>query len=258
MLSYFIFHAFLYHAADGPGSVLRIEPLLCKEEDNILVCVQRVALLFQTFFETGEVQLHDLADVFLVECVEDNGVVNAVEELRSQIVLEFLDDFCAFFLVGVIVFPGFVLELESYLPCLLCEFCCTDIARHDDNRIREVHLLSLAICEYAVFQNLQENVEEFRMRLLDFVEENNRVGFATHRFRKLPALLISHVSCRCSYEARDVVALHELRHIDLDEGIFTVEYFLCDCAHEFSFSHAGRAEEEERANGPALITNANA
>ena len=45
-----------------------------------------------------------------------------------------------------------------------------DVRRHDDHRVAKIDGAALAVGETAVVENLQQDVEDVRMRLFDFVE----------------------------------------------------------------------------------------
>jgi hypothetical protein len=57
------------------------------------------------------------------------------------------------------------------------------------------------------------------MGLLDFVEKHDRVALAPNRFGQLAAFVEADVSGRRTNESADVVTLHELAHVDLDERV---------------------------------------
>ena len=44
-----------------------------------------------------------------------------------------------------------------------------------------------AVSDFALFQNLEQEMHDIRMGLFDLIEEHNRVGAPSHRFGKLTA-----------------------------------------------------------------------
>ena len=60
-----------------------------------------------------------------------------------------------------------------------------EVRGHDDDRVAEVDGAALAVRQPAVVEHLEERVEDVGVRLLDLVEENDRVGPPPHRFREL-------------------------------------------------------------------------
>jgi len=67
---------------------------------------------------------------------------------------------------------------------------------HDDDRVLEVHPVAQAVGEMAVLEHLQQDVEDIGMRLLDFVEQHDRVGVSLHFLGELTAFLVAHVPGR--------------------------------------------------------------
>jgi hypothetical protein len=98
-----------------------------------------------------------------------------------------------------------------------------EVRGHDHDRVAEVHGAPLPVRETAVVEHLQQHVEHVRVRLLDFIEQDHRIRTAAHRFRQVPALLVTDVSGRRADEPCHGVLLHELRHVDADHRVFGVE-----------------------------------
>ena len=55
----------------------------------------------------------------------------------------------------------------------------TQIGRHHDHGVAKVHRAPVPVGETSVIQHLQQHVEHIRMRLFDFVEQDDAVGTAT-------------------------------------------------------------------------------
>ncbi len=91
------------------------------------------------------------------------------------------------------------------------------------------------------------------MRLLDLVEQENRIRPPAHRFGQLPALLVADVPGRRAHEPGDGVPLLVLRHVEPDERALVVEHELGERTRELGLADAGRAEEDERADRPVRI-----
>src|SRR4029077_19848388 len=56
---------------------------------------------------------------------------------------------------------------------------------HDDNRVPEIDLLAKAVGDFALFQNLEQQIHDIRISLFDLIEEHNRVGAPSNCFGKL-------------------------------------------------------------------------
>ena len=67
---------------------------------------------------------------------------------------------------------------------------------HDDNRVPEIDLLAKAVGDFALFQNLEQEMHDIRMSLFDLIEQHHRVGAPSHRFGKLTAFLVADVARR--------------------------------------------------------------
>src|SRR5215216_3669723 len=100
----------------------------------------------------------------------------------------------------------------------------------------------------AVFKNLQQDVEDVGMRLLDFVEQDDRVRIALHLFGELTTLFVPDVSRRRSDQLRDGVLLHVFRHVKANQRVLAAEQELRERARELRLADAGRAKEHEAAD----------
>ena len=62
------------------------------------------------------------------------------------------------------------------------------VRSHDDNRVSEIDLLAKAVGDFALFQNLEQEMRDIRMSLFDLIGEHHRVGASSNSFGKLTAL----------------------------------------------------------------------
>ena len=133
-----------------------------------------------------------------------------------------------------------------------------DVGGHDDDRVAEVHAAALGVGQVAVVEDLQQHVEDLRVRLLDLVQQDQAVRLAAHGVRQLAGVVVADVARRSADETRDVVLLHELRHVELDHGFFAAEHELGQHARQVRLADAGGAEEHEHADRPARVLQAGA
>ena len=126
-----------------------------------------------------------------------------------------------------------------------------DVARHDDDGVREVRRAPAPVGQPPVVEHLEEQVEDVRVRLLDLVEEQHAVGPAAHGLGQVPALLAVDVPGRRADEALRHVLLHELAHVEAGHRLLVVEEELGERLGELRLAHAARPEEEERPDGLA-------
>src|SRR3989344_5589809 len=98
--------------------------------------------------------------------VENYDIVNPVEEFRSEIILK---TFCNL-LLHLILFPALPTIVEAYSTGLT-QILRSDIGSKYNNSVLEINRPTLRIRKSTIIQYLQENVEDFRMCLLNLVEE---------------------------------------------------------------------------------------
>ena len=93
-------------------------------------------------------------------------------------------------------------------------------------RVAEVDPAALGVGQVPVLEDLEQDVEDLGVRLLDLVEQDHGVALAPHGLGQLAALVEADVAGRRADQAADVVALHELAHVDLDERVLAAEHEL--------------------------------
>ena len=122
-----------------------------------------------------------------------------------------------------------------------------EVGRHDHHGVLEVDRPAFAVGQSPIIQQLQQDVQDLRMRFLDFVEQHDRVRPAPHRFGQLSGVLVPDVSRRRADHPRDGVLLLILRHVDAHHRLLVVEQKLRERARQLRLADAGRTEEEEAA-----------
>ena len=127
------------------------------------------------------------------------------------------------------------------------------VGRHDDNRVLEGHLATLAIGQTTVIKYLQQHVKDIRMSLLHLVEQDHRVRTTAHGLGELTALVVAHVSRGRTNQTLDAELLHILGHVDTHERALVIEQALGQRLGELGLAHAGGAQEEEAADGLVRI-----
>ncbi len=98
-----------------------------------------------------------------------------------------------------------------------------DVRGHDEDHVLEIDRVPQAVGQLAVLENLEQDVEDIGVRLLDFVEQDNRIRRTLDALGQLAALLVAHVARRRADELGDGVLLHVLRHIEADERLVGAE-----------------------------------
>ncbi|CAN4003274.1 Malate-2H(+)/Na(+)-lactate antiporter, partial [Dysosmobacter welbionis] len=166
--------------------------------------------------------------------VEGDDCVHPVDELRPQELLERLHG-----PVGVLLVHG---AAEAHGALL---GGAAGVGGHDDDGILKVHLAAVGVGDLAVIQDLEKDVQHIGMGLLNLVEEDHGVGLAADLLCQLARLVIPHVARRGAHQTGDGVLLHELRHIQPDQGIRRVEEVCCQLLHQLCLAHAGGPHKDE-------------
>src|SRR5699024_53557 len=134
-------------------------------------------------------ECHDFFQMFFLETVEDDGVVDTVDEFWTE---------CVFQLFHHRISDGIV------IPCTLCstkacellifEFMRPDIGCHDDDRIAEVHCAPVGVCQSSVIKHLQQHVEYVVVCVFEFIEHDELIRLPYHLFSELAAVIITDVA----------------------------------------------------------------
>ena len=179
--------------------------------------------------------------------MEDHHIVHAVEKFGTEVLAQHLHH----------AFRG-VSEGGFVLQRIAGQESCPQVRGHDQDRIFEVHHAALRVREPPVVEHLQQHVEDIRMRLLDFIEQNDRVRAPADGFRELSALVVTHVTGRCADHASHGMFFHVLAHVEADHRLLIVEEKLSQRAGGFRLADARWPEEDERPDGPLGIAEAGA
>ena len=83
-----------------------------------------------------------------------------------------------------------------------------------------------------------------------------RVRAAADRFGELAPFFVADVARRGADQAADGVLFHEFAHVEADHGVLVVEQHFGEGLAQLGFAHAGRAEEDERADRAVRILQA--
>jgi hypothetical protein len=125
-------------------------------------------LLRKAFLKAANLDFHDMGQFLLVEALENDDVVHAVQEFGAEMAFQLGHD---------LVFHRLMRSLVRVtIEEIFLDDGRAEVAGHDDDRVLEIHSAALSVREPAIVEHLQEHVENVGMRLLDFVEENDGVG----------------------------------------------------------------------------------
>ena len=131
----------------------------------------------------------------------------------------------------------------------LLDVLATEVRRHDDDRILEIHRPALVVGEPSVVKNLQKRIEYVGVCLLNLVEQHHAVGLAAYGFGKLSALVVAHIPRRRSDKTRYTELLLILAHVDSRHHVFVVKQIFGQRLGQFGLACARGSEEDKRCNG---------
>lgn len=94
---------------------------------------------------------YNFADMFLIESIEDNDVVDAIQKFGAEVFFELCDDFLSLFFILEFFCSCFIMELEANFCCLTTQFFCPNITCHDNNGVGEVHAFSVSVRQHSIF-----------------------------------------------------------------------------------------------------------
>src|SRR5690348_9488520 len=209
-----------------------------RREDNLHLPVD------QSIVHLAHEQVDDTEQVIIAERVEDYNLIQPVEELRIERPLYFVHHHFFHRLA-----PGFVrARLETEAGALL-QMPSTQVRRHDDDGVTEIHGVAETVGQLPVFKHLQQNVEYVRMSLLDFIQQDDGIRRPADTLGQLTAFFVAHIPRRCADEFRNGVLFHEFRHIEANQRFLRPKQEFGQAARDFGFANAGGSKEKEAAHG---------
>ena len=128
-----------------------------------------------------------------------------------------------------------------------------DVRSHDDHGVLEIDRPPLPVCDPAVVEYLQQDVENILVGLFDLVEEHHGIRLAPHRFAKLAALFVTDITGRRADQPRDGVFLHIFAHVDADHGLLVIEQKFRQRARQLCLADPGRSQKNEGTDRPVFI-----
>ena len=162
----------------------RIEAHVSQQLARLVRQLQTHILRLHTLGELRDHQVDDASNLRLRQRREHDRVVDAVEELGTEVLLELLRDLR---LHATVVVRRVIRRLEARQDTLV-NVAGTQVRRHDDDGVLEVHLSALRVRQAPLLQDLKQRVEDIRVSLLNLVEEDDRERLAAHLLRELATL----------------------------------------------------------------------
>ena len=189
----------------------------------------------------------NLRNLVFIQAVKDNDIVNTVEHLRAEGLFEVCKHFFLNPLKGLLARVTVSAKTERFAR-LAGDLVGADVRGHDDDRVFEIDLAALAVGKLSILQNLKQDVKHVRMRLFNFIEQDDRIRFSAHLFGELAALVIADIARRRTDHARHTVLLHVFGHIDTHHGVLVAEERFGQRLAQLGLADACGPEEDKRAN----------
>src|SRR5690606_26636431 len=138
--------------------------------------LKRDVLVLQLRLQLNEELIDDALDHFVTQATKlDNGI-QTVSEFRRKALLDH------FHRIGRVV----LMRKANRSSC--CRFR-SGIGGHDKNDVAEIRLAPVVVGQRAMVHDLQQQVEDFRMRLLNFIEQEHAVRLLGDRLSQQAALV---------------------------------------------------------------------
>src|SRR5713226_7461010 len=116
----------------------------------------------------------------------------------------------------------------------------------------------MSVGQAPVVEDLQQRIEDFRMRFLDLVEQDDLVWPTPYGFGELSAPVEADVAWRRTEQTAHRVRLHVLGHVQPQQGVLVVEQVVGERLGQLGLAYARRAQEQERADWSLRIAEAGA
>jgi hypothetical protein len=116
--------------------------------------------------QIGQQQVHDARDFLKRERLEEDCLVDAIEEFRPERPAQLRHHALAHAIRNRIARHA------------LDQVGRTDVRRHDDDGVLEIHRAPLRVSQPSVIENLQQDVKHVGMRFLDFIEKDHGIWLA--------------------------------------------------------------------------------
>ena len=113
----------------------------------------------------------------------------------------------------------------------------------------------MMIGQLAVVHDLKQDIEQVGMRLLDLVQQKHAMRVLVDGIGQQAALIVSNIARRRTDQARDAVTLHIFGHV---EPLELDPHDGGELSRDFRLADAGRAGEQEGADGLVRLAQASA
>ena len=153
---------------------------------------------------------HELVDHFLhnlqVQGIEMNRLIQAIAKFRAK------HFFNRFFALGSRILVG-IPEANG----LLAHFPGSGIGGHHQNHISEICLFPVVVSQGGMIHDLQQDVEQIRMRFFDLIEQQDAVGMFADPVGEQSALVKTDIAGGSADQPRHGMLFHVLTHVKAKE-----------------------------------------
>src|SRR5438270_2218294 len=240
-----VFDHALNGAAQRASTVLGIETFVDQEVLRCRRYNQFQLLLGQLNTYTLQQQFDYRVHLFDAQRVENDNFIDTVQELGFEGILQFAEYLALHRLVLILIGSGLIRRLFEADGGFFVQKACANVGGHDDDGVAEVHRAAFGVGQLAVFQNLEQHVEHVRMSLFDLVQQDDAVRLTAYCLGELAAFFVTDISGRRANETGCRVTLHELRHVNFDEGFFASEHKLGQGLCQFGLTDTRGSHEDE-------------
>jgi hypothetical protein len=108
----------------------------------------------------------------------------------------------------------FLADIGAETDAFLGHVAGPGIGRHDQDDIAEIDRFAMMVGQAAIIHHLQQDVEQVRMRLFDFVEQQHAMRVLIDRIGQQSALIETDITRRRADQAADAVPLHIFAHVE--------------------------------------------
>mmetsp|Transcript_19593 Transcript_19593/g.42198 ORF Transcript_19593/g.42198 Transcript_19593/m.42198 type:complete len:313 (+) Transcript_19593:210-1148(+) len=227
----------LHSPSNGPSAIGRVVAGGGDALESGFSHEERHVPLEKPLSDSRHLHARNVGDAISCQPIEQDDLVEPVDELGGE---RLADGF--HHLWPALLGRGAVWQSD--------EVVCAEVGGEDDERVAEVDSLPVRVTQVALVHHLQQDGGHLAVRLLELVQEQQRVGSPPDSLGELAALVVADVAGGRAHEARDCVALGELRHVEAGDGFLGVEKKVREGLAELRLAHSGGAHKEEGAEWP--------
>ena len=127
----------------------------------------------------------DAADLVFLQRMENHSFINTVDEFRTEVAThDFHHSVAHRFIIAAAIRGHGLNQIRA------------QVRRHHQYGVFEVDTSALTVRQLSIVQHLKQDIEDVRVRLLDLIQQDDRVWFATHGFGQVTAFFVANIARR--------------------------------------------------------------